>query len=299
MLAAILVLGSLSAFDTPARSAIPPTMVSLGDIQRAVAFVSTAYPAARVVGPAAAGILLGMDNPTLVFWLSAICYGALIPALPLAKPLKKAIAAHDTVKSPGFREGIAYLRKHFDLQIALYFSLVSGIFGWLPQTFMPASAVDLVGTDSVGLGWLMAACAAGSLLSNAAIALGWLRFKRLADLLWPTLVLAVTMAAIGHSHDLTLSLALALLVGIGLSASYTGGVSMLQQLVDERYRGRVLGIQYAAISLAPAPYLGLGLVARSAGLSMTFLLISLITAFLALILYIPAMRYHRTTQSEG
>lgn len=293
MLVATLVLGTIGSFDWPARAAIVPTMVRPEHIQRAVAIANAAYPAARVVGPGMAGALLSTGGAALTSWVASVFYAALLPAIPLARPIdaaERVVAVH---RGPSFRDGLRYLRDRSHVQVLLGFSVVVGIFGWMPITLMPAIATDLVRTDTAGLGWLLSMGAVGSLCANGVLALGWLRVKRAHQLVWGTLFLAVAMAALSLSADLELSLVLATAVGAGMSATYTAASGLMHEAVDDYYRGRIVGVQAAAISLTPAPYLALGLLARIGGTALTLLVTAAIIALLGLSLAAVDLRRMR------
>lgn len=294
LLVATLVLGTIGAFDWPARGAIVPTMVKPEHIQRAVALAGTAYPAARVVGPGLAGALLSAGGAALTSWVAAAFYGSLLPAVPLARPLAtNELEGGPTRRGPTFRHGLRYLRDRPRIQILLGFAVVVGLFGWMPITLMPAIATDLVGTDTVGLGWLLSAGAVGSLCVNAALALGWLKLRRTSHLLWGTLFLAVAMAALGLSSDLYLSMALATAVGAGMSGIYTAASGLMHEAVDDYYRGRLVGMLASGISLTPVPYLALGLLARVSGITVTLIVTAAIIAILGLWLTVADNRRKR------
>lgn len=293
MLVATLVLGTIGSFDWPARGAIVPTMVKPEHIQRAVALAGTAYPAARVVGPGLAGALLSAGGAALTSWIAAAFYAALLPAIPMARPLASSELEGSTRRGPTFRDGLRYLRDEPGIQVLLGFSVVVGLFGWMPITLMPAIATDLVHTDTIGLGWLLSAGAVGSLCVNAALALGWLKVRRTMHLLGGTLFLAVAMAALSLSSSLYLSMALSLAVGAGMSGTWTAASGLMHEAVDDYYRGRMVGMQAAGISLTPVPYLALGLLARVGGTTLALIATAGIIAVLGLWLTVADSRRTR------
>ncbi len=277
-LIATLLLGILYTFDWPARSAILPNLVRTEQISRAVAFGNTAYILARIIGPGMAGMLMGTGGVTLTLIISAVCFAGLIIVLPIAKPIKglsaenpllreETISVSQKDKKPTFKEGLIYASKSPLLQVLLGIAIVAGTFGWVPLTLMPAIAKDLVGTDPIGLGWLMSAGGIGSLIGTVLLASGILKISRVPVLFAGLVVLSIAVTAVGFSSNLFLTMFIVAFVGMSMSTTYTSASGQIQRILDDRYRGRVVGILAVAMSLGPLPYMLFGWIANVSGLT--------------------------------
>jgi MFS family permease len=298
MLLGTLVLGVLGSFDAPARGALVPTMVKPEHIQRGLATNNAAYNAARVVGPAAAGVVLAASGAPLVVWLAAVLYAALLPAIPLARPVTISVASEEAERGPTFGDGFRYLRNRPFVQVVLGFSVNVGMFAWLPITLMPAIATDLVGADTRGLGMLLSASAIGSLCANVSLATGLLRVRSVRSLTVGTLAVAATMTAMALSRDLYLSMAISVGLGVSMSTVYTAAASLMHEALDDHYRGRLVGIQAAAISLCPVPYLALGWLARVDGLPIALIATAALVAVIGIVLAVFAARQRESIPLE-
>jgi len=269
-----LVLGCASAFDIPLRHALIAQLV--GDrshLPNAIALNSLLINCARVVGPAIAGILIAAVGEAICFGLNALSFGAVLCALakmrwPAARtpapPARWLASWLEGAKSAfGFRPIRAAL---------LLIALISGTIGTY-STLMPVFAKDVFGGDAHTLGVLLSAAGSGALLS--ALYLASRHTTRGLDrvILVAGTIASLAMLAFAHSTRLALALPLLVALGAGLIAAQASIQTLVQTLIDDDKRGRVMSLYTMAfLGMLPFGNLAAGAVARYAGEATAFTL---------------------------
>ncbi len=235
-------LGVAQAFDAPARQALVVELVPREDLTNAIALNSTMVNAALFLGPAFSGLVYTFFGPAWCFLINGISYLAIIFALLAMKlrPVEKAVVKNSAWQD--WRNGLSYL---FGQRVLL--ALIANIgllsfFGAGALTILPAWAVKELGGDARTNGWLQSARGLGALLAALLIAsLG--RFKFRGRLLTAgAFSLPVLMLAFSFSRHLGLSLLILLGVGVGLIVVANLTNALVQGLVEDSMRGRVMGI---------------------------------------------------------
>jgi len=269
-----MVLGCASAFDIPLRHAMIARLVTdRAHLPNAIALNSLLINCARVVGPALAGILIASVGEAICFGLNALSFGAVLyaltqmrwPAAPSRGPASGWLASWlEGAKSAfGFRPIRAAL---------LLIALISGTIGTY-STLMPVFAKDVFGGDAHTLGLLLSAAGGGALLS--ALYLASRRTTRGLDLviLVAGAVASFAMLAFAHSTRLAPALPLLVALGAGLIAAQASIQTLVQTLVDDDKRGRVMSL-YTMAFLGTLPFGNLlaGAVARYVGEATAFTL---------------------------
>jgi MFS family permease len=268
------VLGCASAFDIPLRHAMIARLV--GDrahLPNAIALNSLLINCARVVGPAIAGILIAAVGEAICFGLNALSFGAVLYALAKMRwPAARAVAPTagwlaswlEGAKSAfGFRPIRAAL---------LLIALISGTIGTY-STLMPVFAKDVFGGDAHTLGVLLSAAGSGALLS--ALYLASRHTTRGLDrvILVAGMIASLAMIVFAHSTRLALALPLLVALGAGLIAAQASIQTLVQTLVDDDKRGRVMSLYTMAfLGMLPFGNLAAGAVARYAGEATAFTL---------------------------
>src|SRR3954469_21149145 len=178
ILALALLLGVANAVDMPVRQAFSVEMVGREDVGPAVALNSALFNAARVVGPAVAGLAIGAFGVALAFGLNAVSFLAAILGLVLMDErtlrIGKRLERPDSVGAvvDNLREGLHYVRQ---TRVVLLAVVVVGAVATVGMNFgviIPAYAQDVLKTDAAGYGFLMAAPGIGSLLADLMLVFG-------------------------------------------------------------------------------------------------------------------------------
>jgi MFS family permease len=260
-------LGVVNAVDMPARQALLAEMVGrTEDLANAIALNSSAFNTARLVGPALAALLLAWTSPGVCFLANALSYLAVLAAL-LAMPLTS--RRHTPAGGPllhGLREGLSYAWGQAPIRSVLLLVALVGTAATACSTLLPVLATALPGGDASTLGVLTAAGGVGALAGA-----GFLASRRglagLGRLLATAPALfGLGMLALSFSGWLWTSAALLAGTGCALVLVNASCNTVLQALVEEGKRGRLMSLFTAAVTgAAPVGGLLAGIVADRAG----------------------------------
>lgn len=284
--------GSLLAIDHPARRAFLVELVGPDELANAVALNATIYNFSSLVGYALSGLLIATIGVGGTMLANAATYTA--PLLALSA-IRLPDVRHDAaVKklSAAMSEGLLTLwRQPVILAIISLMAVVGGL-AWPVFGLMPAYAEDVMGTNAVGLGLLLAAGAFGSVLGTLVTARlgGRQRGRALAavSLLLPLLVMGVA-----YAPNMLAAVLCITGVGLALLVLQSLAITLVQVHIPDRVRGRVMSI-YSMLHAGAdtggnmaagwlAVYLGLPLALALGGL------VALVYA-LGLLLLLPALR---------
>jgi MFS family permease len=266
--------GLINAFDMPARQSFLVQMVEdRADLPNAIAINSSMANGARLVGPAIAGLVVAAVGEGWCFLIDGISYIAVIASLLLMHIEPAAIRARASGLLEEMREGWEYVRDFAPIRtILLLFALIS-LMGYPYIVLMPVFAAQVLHGNSATLGWLSAATGVGALASGLSLTLrksvaGLTRMLQIAAAL-----LGVALILFGLSHSLGVSLALMTFAGFGLMQCTSAANTVIQSLVAEDKRARVMSYYTMAFfGAAPLGSLFAGLLASRIGAPDTVIL---------------------------
>lgn len=266
--------GLVNALDIPARQAFAVDMVEdERDLPNAIALNSSIFNGARLLGPPIAGGLIAAGGEGLCFLVDGVSYLAVIAALRAMRVRTRRTAAAPVALRRQLREGFAYAVRFAPIRTILL--LVAGIslLGMPYAVLMPVVARDILHGGAHTLGFLMGAAGLGALAGGLYLAsrksvVGLGRVIALA-----TGCFGVGLIAFGSSRALWLSLAIMSAVGFGMLVQMAASNTILQTIVDEDKRGRVMSF-YAMAFMGMAPFGSLlgGVLASWIGVPRTLLL---------------------------
>jgi MFS family permease len=245
------VLAIVSAPFRAFQGALLPTLAQTPDELTASNLVgSTVEAAATLIGPALAGILLGLASPIAVFWVtSAVSLAAAVSVLgiPRAAPVRW------RGQQRKFRDemvaGFTALAREPDVRLLVsLFSSQTIVRGAL-NVLLVVLAIDGLRLGTPGVGWLFAALGVGGLVGSA-LAVRLVGQRRMATwfgiglTLWglPLMILAVGPA-------LPIAIVLLAIVGVGNTVEDVAGFSILQRIAPDRTMARILGVFEALIRI--------------------------------------------------
>jgi len=286
--------GIANAFDIPLRQALFVHMVDdRADLANAIALNSLVVNGARVVGPAAAGVLIAATSEAVCFAINAVSFVAVFASLStIAFPRETGRAAeYGFVRS--WLEGFRFVK---DFPPARALMMLVAILAWtvIPYVaLMPVYAKDIYGGGPGTLGLLLSTAGAGALLATLYLA-GRHTVVGLGDVIvGAAAVSGLALAAFAYLTWLPAALPMAFLFGGGVILAVAASNTILQTIVEDRLRGRVAGFYILAfLGMAPLGNLAAGAIAARIGVPATFLLNGLV-AFAGALLFLrrlPALR---------
>lgn len=235
-------LGMVTAFDMPARQAFVVKMVGREDLPNAIALNSLLVNASRMVGPALAGLLVGLSGEGWCFLINGLSYLAVIVSLLLMRLEKNAPLPAGEGFRRQVREGLAYAGRHPEMRALLILLAVISLAGVPYMVLLSVFAGEVYRRGPQGLGWLTAAAGVGALLGALVLAsrreeggLG-----RLAGL--SVMILGAALIGLGASRAFPAALLFVGLAGGGMMTAFASSNIRLQSLTSEAMRGRVMSL---------------------------------------------------------
>ena len=246
--------GLINAFDMPGRQSFLVQMVEdRNDLSNAIAINSSMANGARLIGPAIAGILIAAVGEGWCFLIDGLSYFAVIASLLLMRIKPLNIRRNATSMLEQIREGWDYVRLFRPIRtILLLFALLS-LMGWPYSVLLPVFAGQVLHGGAHTLGWLTGASGVGALISALSLAVrksvvGLTRMLQIASAM-----LGAALILFGLSHTLWLSLVLMVFVGFGLMQGASVSNTIIQSLVTDDKRARVMSY-YTMAFFGAAPF---------------------------------------------
>ncbi|EHC15966.1 MFS transporter [Fischerella thermalis] len=235
--------GIISAFDAPARQAFVVDLVERQeDLANAIAINSTMFNGARLVGPAIGGLLVAGVGAAYCFLIDGLSYIAVIIAL-LAMRIKpqKTIASMSNPLQQ-IKEGFLYAFGFAPIRALLLLSALVSFFGLQYTVLVPVFAEKILQGSAETLGFLMAASGVGALAGGIYLASrkSILGLGRL--IVVEPAILGIGLITFSLSRYLPLSLFTMLFVGLGTIFQVAAGNTVLQTIVEDEKRGRVMSL---------------------------------------------------------
>jgi MFS family permease len=234
--------GIAMGFDMPARQAFTVEMASREDLLNAISLNSSIVNGARVVGPSLAGLMIGAVGVAACFLFNGLSFIAVIAGLLMMRlpPFEPKI----DIASPAEHawNGIVYSFQHPRIRTILLLFLAVGIFGWSYMVIMPAFARDVLGRGADGYGVLMSASGTGALVGALIVATFGHRFTPRKLALGGVWLFSAALLSFSFARDFYLALGFLFVVGFGMLLFFSITNTVLQTIVPDDMRGRVMGI---------------------------------------------------------
>ncbi len=246
--------GFINAFDMPGRQSFLVQMVDdRDDLSNAIAINSSMANGARLVGPAIAGIVVAAVGEGWCFLIDGLSYFAVIASLLAMriKPLETRATKAGMLAQ--MREGWDYVSTSVPLRtILLLFTLIS-LMGYSYAVLLPLFAGEILHGGARTLGWLTAASGVGAFSSAVSLAVrkSVLGLTRMVQISAATLGCGLIL--FGFSRTLWISLLLMVFVGFGLIQCASASNTIIQSLVSDDKRGRVMSY-YTTAFFGAAPF---------------------------------------------
>ena len=292
----IIVIGILTnltaAFDMPLRQAIVINLVdNPNDLSNAISLNSTNFNLARLLGPAIAGILIAKFSEGICFLINAISYIAVIWALLLIH-LNLPQNNLDTNKNfkKSLIEGIRYAKNTPPIRLVLLTLTFVSFIGISYPLLMPIFVDEILKGDARTLGILMSSSGVGALLASLILATRKKNNDLSQYLFGGIIAFGGSFVGIALISNMPIATFMMFCMGFGMVLGLIACNTILQQIVDNDKRGRIMSLYTVAfIGTVPWGNLFAGSIAHWIGVAKTF-------EVLGLILLITAYIYHKSAQ---
>lgn len=273
-----ILMGIANAFDMPLRQAFVVQLIDVNeDLGNAISLNSSSFNLARLIGPAVAGVLIASFGEGICFLINAISYIAVIAAL-LAMKLRVLPVSQKVHLSVfgDFSEGLKYAYASIPMRNILIFLSITSLIGMAFPVIMPIFAKEILNGGPQTFGFLMSSSGIGALigalyLAGKRTALGLERWIYVASLIF-----GFGLVSLAFVNKVWIALILLFFIGVGMVIMIAACNTMLQNLVDDDKRGRIMSLySMAFMGTAPIGTLCGGAIAEKIGVPHTFLLAGL------------------------
>jgi MFS family permease len=247
-------LGILVAFELPVRHAYLLELVGgKADLPNAVALTSMMANTGRLVGPALAGIMIAWIGEAGCFVLNALSFIAVIISFLMIRVVPSVRAPHHAPLWHGLREGVRYIWQSLPIKLLLGVLAVVALLATPYMALMPVIVREALGGDAEQMGFLVGTAGLGALTGTV-----YLASRRHVPGLVKIVVRSsfgagIALMLLGWSGNVWLALPLLAVVGFGILVTSVSVNMILQVIVDDDKRGRVMSF-YTAAFLGMAPF---------------------------------------------
>lgn len=272
-----LLLGLVNAVDNPTRQAFVADLVGRERLQNAVALNSMLFNAARVVGPAIAGVVITAVGIGQTFLINAVSFLPVLLGLALMRPAEFHARARPA-RGNVFRQvavGIRYAAGTPDVLRTLIMVGVLGTFGYNFSTVLPLLAKYALHAGALGLGLLTSALGIGAVV--AALGVASARRTSQTVILCAALAFSAVLVLVGISDRLPITLGLLVLLGMASITFSSSANTRIQLSTPDELRGRVMSLYFLLFAgTTPIGGMLVGVLAAHAGVRPTVVLLGLV-----------------------
>jgi len=234
--------GTLLAFDIPSRSAMVATIVPKEHLAGAISLYSIVFGTAAIVGPMLFDPLVSAWGLEGLFYIIGTTYALTVVTLMMMTPQGHKVQSKKTSPLRGLIEGFTYLREQRSIAMVIALGITFGLFGSSFDTLLPvfAQEIFLGGTDTYGQ--LLLGAGIGGLTATTAITLIGKRVRPALYLVVAGVGVGLTQLAFAQAEPIKIALLVAGIMGGFKVVLGTMNTTVVQTLVDEEFRGRVMSI---------------------------------------------------------
>lgn len=281
------------AFTAPVRQSLVSDVVPRDELMNAVALNSLGFNITKIVGPALGGALIAWVGATGNFLVQGVAYATVLIFIFYMQTPPAAKEARRSSVFANLKEGVAYIRATPTMFALMVAALVPNIFAMPYQLLMPVFQKDVLGVGPDGLGLMLAAPGVGAVAATIFLASIAHSVPRRGALLLGALFFLGTFLVL-FSQMRAFPLALAMLVGVGACQVFYAATTntLIQIMVPDELRGRVMSIYMLDHGLSPAGAMLAGVSTHYVGAPTTVAVMGCVVMLLAVIVAwrLPSIR---------
>jgi MFS family permease len=260
------VIGMVNALDMPSRQTFVVEMVGREDLLNAVALNSAIFNAARVIGPALAGILIARYGTAVAFLLNGLSFLPVVAALGAVHAGGAPLPRRHATMGQEIVDGLRYATRTPRVALVLSLLLVVSVFALNHGVLVPIFAREVLGEGAHGFGLLMASLGAGAVGGAVAIAVLGQGRPPLAAVAAPALVVAAGILGLAFVRHFGAAAVVLFVVGAMQIVFLNTCNTTVQVTVPDDLRGRVMSLYTMVFAgMSPVGAFLIGGVAEAAG----------------------------------
>ncbi len=284
-----LFLNIVAAIDAPLRQSTYVLLVDdRNDLSNALSLNSTCFNMARLLGPAIAGVLLSTVGAGWCFAINFLC---ILPCVFLVKMMDFEDKKTDSIKNEtifeGLKEGLNYSLHSIQIVLLLLFSAVFSFIALTYPMLMPVYTKEVLFADAKVLGYVMSSAGIGAVTASMLLASKTTLRGLKYILCFGSVILSSGFIILGFNSNITAACIIMFFVGFGMTSSFTSDSTLLQSVIDDDKRGRVMSIYTVCFMGATSiSNFAAGSVAQIFGIANTFIIFGLVLLIAALLFLI-------------
>jgi len=249
--AASVVAGVAGGLNLPAWQAFVSELVPRDQLMGAITLNSAQFNAARMIGPAMAGVMIAAIGPAWAFGINGVSYAAVLVALTMMRLTPLPVDRSSPMRPVReFVETLAYIRQRPGIVTAILAVSLIGMFGLSVQTLSVVMAEDVFHRGGGGFGLMLSMVGMGAVLSSPFITqmAGRVRRSRVQGTALVLYGMSISLLAVAPWFGL--ALVAMMMMGAAHIASASTLNTAIQLQVDERVRAKVLSVYLTSLLLA-------------------------------------------------
>lgn len=276
--------GLMTAIMFPTWQAFMADIVPRQSLMNAIALNSAQFHAARLIGPAVAGLVLAKWGASANFYINALSFLAVILALMAVRPETRPKAPEFKVMAH-LKEGFAFVNEKPVLRALLITTGLITLFGMPYATLMPVFAKNVLGLGASGFGFAMAANGLGALIGALIVGSLAATIKRETLIRGGAILFGGALMALGFTRSVVTAIPVLVICGAAFLITSSAINTSLQDLTPGRLRGRIMSM-YVLMFMGFMPFAGLvfGAIAEFTGVAVAIGMGGSVTALTGLIL---------------
>jgi len=234
--------GIVGSFDLPARFAFIVEMVGKRDLASAVSVNAGIFNAARFVGPTVAGLVIATAGTGWAFILNGISFLPGIWAVAMIRPVLSQAKQDNIHPLQSLKDGLNFILKSKQIFYLTILAAIAAIFIWPYQTLMPPIAQRVFNAGAQGLGSLLSAAGAGSLLGAILTSALSQKKNKTPFIIWGLAVSSVSLILFSLNKNFLLAHVLLFFTGFGTIMLASTLNTLVQLLTPDQMRGRIMAV---------------------------------------------------------
>jgi MFS transporter, DHA1 family, staphyloferrin A biosynthesis exporter len=272
------------SFSEPVRQSLIPTVVPKAELVNAIALNSAGFNLMKVVGPALGGVMIALFGAAGNFLVQGAAYVVVLLMIQSMSVAPTPAQARRSSALASLKEGFAYVRSTPTVLALMILAYVPRVFAVPYQTLMPVFQKDVLHVGPEGLGMLMAAPGLGAVFAVLTLASISNRMKRQGLMLvGSTIMLGLSLILFSQTTSFVFALLVLVIAGAFQMVFLASTSTMLQLIVPDELRGRVMSLYMLDRGLMPAGALFAGVVAYLVGAPLAVTSMGVIVVLLTLI----------------
>lgn len=269
-------LNCIASLDAPLRQSTFVLLVNdKNDLQNAITLNASMFNAARFIGPAVGGLLIAYTNITFCFFINFLC---ILPNIFLVKKMEINDVKSEEIKKENILEslkiGTEYVVHNPQILLLQIYLAVFCLLMLAYPMLMPVYTVEILKSNAHILGYILGTVGVGSLITSLMLSAKTTVRGMKRILYLGCFAICIAYITLGFVHDIYLTIITMFIVGIGLTCVTSPQNILLQNIVDEEKRGRVMSINTLCYmgTISVSSYL-CGALAHCCGIKNTFIIL--------------------------